>query len=149
MRVDCLADVHRICARLDGQRNHRQIRQAGSPHKFIALCQRDGVSPDVLLRGFIVDLCELMGWAADPCTEGYCSNGSDDRRMAMEYFERVGYPWWNKSWAKSPNPCMALTRRACSGLERNVVAMHLVAVHAHPTSAHSLFYMQTPLNDRQ
>jgi hypothetical protein len=22
-----------------------------------------------------------------------CSNGSDERRYAMEYYERVGYPW--------------------------------------------------------
>ena len=24
------------------------------------------------------------------------SNGSDERRYAMEYYERVGYPWWHK-----------------------------------------------------
>ncbi len=66
------------------------------PDEFIALCARDGVPPDVVLRGFIADLCELMSWAADPRLDGYCSNGSDERSMAREYYDRVGYPWWNK-----------------------------------------------------
>lgn len=66
------------------------------PPEFIALCQRDGVPPELVLRGFIADLCEIMNWAADPRTDGYSSNGSDERRMAGEYYERVGYPWWNK-----------------------------------------------------
>mgnify|MGYP000175541330 CR=1 FL=1 len=47
------------------------------PDEFIALCARDGVSPDVVLRGFIADLAGIMSWAADPRTDGYSSNGSD------------------------------------------------------------------------
>jgi hypothetical protein len=50
-------------------------------------------------RGSIADLCQIMSWAADPRLDGYCSNGSngsDERRLAREYYERVGYPWWNK-----------------------------------------------------
>ena len=66
------------------------------PEEFIALCQRDGVVPDVVLRGFIADLCQIMSWAAEPRTDGYSSNGSDERSMAREYYDRVGYPWWNK-----------------------------------------------------
>ncbi len=66
------------------------------PDEFIAQCASDGVAPDVVLRGFIADLCQLMSWAADPRTDGYCSNGSDERRLAREYYDRVGYPWWNK-----------------------------------------------------
>jgi hypothetical protein len=66
------------------------------PEEFIALCASDGVAPELVLRGFIADLCELMSWASHPRTDGYSSNGSDERRMAMEYYERVGYPWWNK-----------------------------------------------------
>jgi hypothetical protein len=66
------------------------------PDEFIALCASDGVSPDVVLRGFIADLTGIMSWAADPRTDGYCSNGSDERSMAREYYDRVGYPWWNK-----------------------------------------------------
>jgi hypothetical protein len=66
------------------------------PDEFIALCASDGVPPDVVLRGFIADLVGIMSWAADPRTDGYCSNGSDERSMAREYYDRVGYPWWNK-----------------------------------------------------
>ena len=66
------------------------------PEEFIALCQRDGVAPELVLRGFIADLCQIMSWAAAPRTDGYCSNGSDERSYARAYYERVGYPWWNK-----------------------------------------------------
>jgi len=66
------------------------------PSEFIELCKGDGVEPAVVLRGFIADLAEIMNWANAPRTDGYSSNGSDERRMAMEYYERVGYPWLNK-----------------------------------------------------
>jgi hypothetical protein len=66
------------------------------PEEFLALCASDGVVPELVLRGFIAALCQLMSWAADPRTDGYGSNGSDERRMAREYYQRVGYPWWNK-----------------------------------------------------
>ena len=67
------------------------------PPEFIALCKGDNVPPEVVLRGFIADLAEIMNWASAPRADGYSSNGSDERRMAREYYERVGYPWWNKS----------------------------------------------------
>ena len=51
------------------------------------------MSPEVVLRGFIADLAEIMNWADNPRADGYSSNGSDERRYAMEYYERVGYPW--------------------------------------------------------
>ena len=54
------------------------------PDEFLALCASDGVTPELVLRGFIADLCQLMSWAADPRTDGYCSNGSDERSMAMD-----------------------------------------------------------------
>lgn len=66
------------------------------PEEFIALCKSDGVAPELVLRGFIADLCQIISWAAAPRTDGYCSNGSDERSMAMDYYRRVGYPWWNK-----------------------------------------------------
>ena len=65
------------------------------PDEFIALCASDGVAPELVLRGFIADLCQIMSWAAEPRTDGYSSNGSDERSMAMDYYRRVGYPWWN------------------------------------------------------
>ena len=67
------------------------------PPEFVALCKGDNVPPEVVLRGFIADLAEIMNWASAPRADGYSSNGSDERRMAREYYERVGYPWWNKS----------------------------------------------------
>lgn len=64
------------------------------PPEFVDLCKGDGVEPEVVLRGFIADLAEIMNWADVPRADGYSSNGSDERRYAMEYYERVGYPWW-------------------------------------------------------
>jgi len=66
------------------------------PPEFIALCNTDGVEPGTVLRGFIADLAGIMNWVSNPRTDGYSSNGSDERHMAMEYYERVGYPWWHK-----------------------------------------------------
>ena len=66
------------------------------PPEFVALCESDGVTPEQVLRGFIADLAGIMNWAADPRADGYSSNGSDERRMAMEYYERVGYPWFHR-----------------------------------------------------
>ena len=66
------------------------------PDEFVALCGRDGIEPDFVLRGFIADLCGLVSWASGPRTDGYSSNGSDEREIAQRYYERVGYPWWNK-----------------------------------------------------
>jgi len=63
------------------------------PPEFIALCKRDNVPPEVVLRGFIADLAEIMSWADAPRADGYSSNGSVERLYAMEYYERVGYPW--------------------------------------------------------
>ena len=36
-----------------------------------------------------------MNWQSNPRVDGYSSNGSDERRMAGEYYERVGYPYWH------------------------------------------------------
>jgi len=66
------------------------------PEEFIWLCQADGIEPKTVLRGFIADLAEIINWASHPRKDGYCSHGSDERRMAREYYERVGYPYWNK-----------------------------------------------------
>lgn len=66
------------------------------PPEFIALCEGDGIEPEFVLRGFIADLCGIMNWQSSPREDGYSSNGSDERSMARQYYERVGYPWWNK-----------------------------------------------------
>jgi len=66
------------------------------PPEFIALCKADGVKPEMVLRGFIGDLSGIVNWAANPRADGYNSNGSDERDMAQDYYNRVGYPYWNK-----------------------------------------------------
>ena len=66
------------------------------PAEFVALCAGDNVPPEIVLRGFIADLAEIVSWASNPRVDGYASNGSDERRYAMEYYERVGYPWLYK-----------------------------------------------------
>ena len=66
------------------------------PPEFIALCKSDNVPPEVVRRGFIADLAEIVNWIDNPRADGYSSNGSDERRYAMEYYERVGYPWLYK-----------------------------------------------------
>jgi hypothetical protein len=67
------------------------------PAEFIELCKEDKTDPETVLRGFIADLCEIISWADRPRTDGYNSNGSDERGMARAYYERVGYPYW-KEW---------------------------------------------------
>ena len=58
------------------------------PNEFLALCEQDGTTPETVLRGFIADLCRLEDHEG-----GYSTNGSDERMMARQYYERVGYPW--------------------------------------------------------
>lgn len=61
------------------------------PPEFIELCQADDVPPEVVLRGFIADLACIHNWADNPRSDGYSTNGSDERMFAMQYYERVGY----------------------------------------------------------
>ena len=66
------------------------------PEEFIILCANHGVAPETVLRGFIADLCGLTSYALDPRSDGYASNGSDERDLAYAYYERVGYPYWKE-----------------------------------------------------
>lgn len=61
------------------------------------MCEADGVTSEIVLRGFIADLASIMNWAASPRADGYSSNGSDERDMAQAYYERVGYPYWKQT----------------------------------------------------
>jgi hypothetical protein len=58
------------------------------PPQFIALCTTHGVEPETVIRGFIADLCDLR-------TAQYRTNGSDERNLADEYYQRVGYAAWH------------------------------------------------------
>jgi hypothetical protein len=63
------------------------------PPEFLALCRRDKATPEAVLRGFIADLCEIRNYVANPRADGYSSNGSDERLLANEYYNRVGWPY--------------------------------------------------------
>lgn len=66
------------------------------PAEFVEMCSADGVEPVTVLRGFIADLAEIHNFLNNPRADGYSSNGSDERRLANEYYQRVGYPYWKK-----------------------------------------------------
>jgi hypothetical protein len=59
------------------------------PPEFIQLCKSRGLTPEDALRGFIADLCGLQNYIAEPREDGYSSNGSDERMMAREWFDRA------------------------------------------------------------
>lgn len=63
------------------------------PQEFLDLCKQDKIEPEQVLRGFIADLTEITSWVSNPRKDGYSSNGSDERMMARQYYERVGYPF--------------------------------------------------------
>jgi hypothetical protein len=75
------------------------------PQEFVELCKYDNVNPKTVLRGFIADLAEIQNWKFPAPAQGrmprpndgYQSNGSDERRLAREYYERVGYPYTRES----------------------------------------------------
>jgi hypothetical protein len=62
------------------------------PREFVQLCVGYKLRPDTVLRGFIADLSGLMNWTHCPREDGYSSNGSDERQMAWQYFQRA-YAW--------------------------------------------------------
>lgn len=72
------------------------------PEEFVSMCEADGIEPVRVLRGFIADLAEIHNWANNPREDGYSSNGSDERRIANEYYVRVGYPY-EKEYRRSPS----------------------------------------------
>jgi hypothetical protein len=63
------------------------------PQEFTDICAADGVEPATVLRGFIADLAEIQNGLSNPRSDGYSSNGSDERRLANDYYSRVGYPY--------------------------------------------------------
>ena len=93
-------DLERHAAQLEDQL-HDEYRGMGivtiaTPAEFMRLCERHQAKPDVVLRGFIADLCGIINWVKEPRPDGYASHGSDERRLADEYYERVGYPYFNQ-----------------------------------------------------
>jgi len=62
------------------------------PEEFIALCQRDGVTPETVLRGFIDDVSGIVGSGHEPRSD----DRSGDRWRAYDYYEQIGYPYWHR-----------------------------------------------------
>lgn len=89
MHVDELYD------QLEEEYHGMSILTIALPPEFTELCEHDGIQPEVVLRGFIADLCSLMNWSNNPRADGYSSNGSDERNYAEAYYDRVGYPYIN------------------------------------------------------
>lgn len=52
------------------------------PRFFVSFCDYHRTTPAELLQGFIADLCDLPG-----------NHGSDERSLALRYFQRCGYPF--------------------------------------------------------
>lgn len=97
----------------------RQELTISLPREFIELCNYDMICPAVVLRDFIADLCQLINWASHPRADQYSSNGSDERDMARQYYDRVGYPY-NAKWVRenidqTKSPCFEADkhRRCC------------------------------------
>lgn len=78
----------------DESRDFMSQARVGLPDEFVELCERDGVDPITVLHGFIADLCGIKNTTANPRADGLSSHGSDERRMAEEYYDRVGYSYF-------------------------------------------------------
>jgi DNA primase len=81
------------------QREVKTVQHKGQVLTYIEATREDielanAIAHEVLGRT-LDDLCSIVNYADAPVrTDGYGSNGSDERLMAMEYYVRVGYPWW-------------------------------------------------------
>ena len=63
------------------------------PDEFLLLCEQYELTPEQALRGFIADVCGIVNYVCNPDipprTDGYSSNGSDERDMANSYWNRA------------------------------------------------------------
>lgn len=66
------------------------------PPEFVQMCAGRSLEPELVLRGFIADLCRLQNYVINPREDGYSSNGSDERMMAEQWFDRA-YPDWTET----------------------------------------------------
>lgn len=63
--------------------------QLDLPREFRELCRVYRQQPAAVLRAFIADVCGLHNFVKCPREDGYCSLGSDERRLAEDYFDRA------------------------------------------------------------
>ena len=66
-----------------------QVLPLEIPQEFITFCEVRGLTPSIVLRAFIADLCEIMNFFVCPREDGYSSSGSDERLYANQYFQRT------------------------------------------------------------
>ena len=59
------------------------------PDEFFELCDKYDLEPLTALRGFVADVCGIVSFANNPRSDGYNSNGSDERDFAAVYFDRA------------------------------------------------------------
>lgn len=59
------------------------------PREFREVCRVYRQQPAAVLRGFIADVCALQNFVKCPREDGYSSLGSDERRLAQDYFDRA------------------------------------------------------------
>lgn len=59
------------------------------PPEFFDLCESKGLTVEQVLRGFIADVCGLQNLVNCPREDGFCSNGSDERMYAEQWFDRA------------------------------------------------------------
>lgn len=60
------------------------------PQELLRLCSRvQGMCPERLIEGFLADLLGLQSALACPRADGFCSNGSDERMLAQQWFDRT------------------------------------------------------------
>lgn len=74
----------------------------GIPPEFCDLCVQVKRSPEDVLRGFIADAAGLNSYLNCPRADGYSSNGSDERMMARDYFERA-HGMWRDEYNRAPD----------------------------------------------
>lgn len=89
-----------IYYRLDNKENVMKKEMIlNLPEEFLEICARDGVDPETVIKGFIADVSGITNWIYPNPSEGrhpriddgYNSNGSDERLIARNYYERCGY----------------------------------------------------------
>ncbi|MBF4991113.1 hypothetical protein [Methylophilus sp. QUAN] len=74
-----------------------QYIELGLPQEFLDMCKEINTTPVEVLHGFIADLCYLQNTVADPRPDNLSRHGSDESRLANDYFDRVGYDFLNQT----------------------------------------------------
>ena len=47
-------------------KRRKRVATLRLPDEYLALCEKNGIPPETVLRGFVADLAGIMSWAANP-----------------------------------------------------------------------------------